>query len=41
MSSESDVTGTEDGLGKGTTPKEEMTCESNLGDTSKRCITVI
>lgn len=41
MSTGSDVTGTEEETGKGTTPKEEMTCESILGDTSKRCITVI
>ena len=28
-------------MGKGGTPKEEMTCESNLGHTVKSCMTVI
>ncbi len=41
MSTSLDVTGTEEGEGKGKTPKEEMTCKSSLGDTVKNCITVI
>ena len=36
-----DVTGTNDGGGKGRTPKEEMTCTSNLGHTVNSRMTVI
>lgn len=35
-----DAAGAGDGKGKGNTPKEEMTCESNLGHTVKSCMTV-
>lgn len=41
MSSFSDVAGTVEEKGKGKTPKEEITCVSNLGHTVKSCMTVI
>ena len=40
-SSFSDVTGTEEEEGKGKTPKEEMSCKSNLGHAIKSRMTVI
>jgi len=37
----SDAAGAGEEKGKGGTPKEEMTCKSNLGHTVKNCMTVI
>ena len=37
----SDATGAGEEMGKGGTPKEEMSCESNLGHMVKNCMTVI
>ena len=37
----SDVTGTDEGEGKGTTPKEEISCMLNLGHAIKSRMTVI
>lgn len=37
----SDASGADEGNGKGNTPKEEISCGSNLGHTVKNCMTVI
>lgn len=37
----SDAAGADEEEGKGKTPKEEMTCESNLGHEMKNLMTVI